>query len=157
MIRKLILSAVSLDLFAYLFGGATALHVAVEMEEAHEPFLAVFLSCTFPSVPDVYHVLKAKIPGLSWILAPDDLIIQHFAAIGEIGRLRAPLMMIQGDHDLMVPEAMSRDLFQAAEQVSFKRWCLIRGGNHDNLFYIASEPIREALSQFLQEMPSSSI
>ncbi len=131
-------------------GGAVAIEAATQL-----PFQAVFVLSTFTSVPDVYDVLKAKLPVLKWVMAQEKSIFQRFSSIDKIDRLQCPILMIQGDSDVIVPLSMSRRLFEKASSEKPNHHVIVPGGNHDNLFYIAAPQIMAELNLFLNRAESS--
>lgn len=60
------------------------------------------------------------------------LVRQHFASVEKIGRVSAPVLIIHGDRDQLIPHAMGLRLFQAAG--ASKELLTIPGADHNDLF-----------------------
>jgi pimeloyl-ACP methyl ester carboxylesterase len=82
-------------------GGAVALALALD----HPP-RGLILQSTFTSVRDM---ARAHYPFLPATLIPD-----AYPSLGRIGDLRAPLLVLHGDRDEVVPLAHGQALFNAA-------------------------------------------
>ena len=123
-------------------GGSVALEGALRL-----PFQALVVLCTFTSLKDVYLVLQQKFPILKWLLVSGDVIEQQFSSIDKIQHLRCPILVVQGDQDLIVTLEMSERLLARTTQVPFSKHLVIPGGDHDNLFAIAATPIMAELGE----------
>ena len=71
----------------------------------------------------------------------------HYDALGRIGRVRAPVLILHSPGDEIVPFAMAEALYAAANDP--KQLVRLRGGHNDN-FAIAAEIYRAALDEFLR-------
>jgi fermentation-respiration switch protein FrsA (DUF1100 family) len=72
-------------------------------------------------------------------------ITQRFDAAQKIGAVRAPVLVVHGDDDQLIPHALGRALFDAA--VSAKRFVLVPGGSHHDTHAVGEAPMRQALSE----------
>ena len=105
-------------------GGAVALALALE----HPP-AALVLQSAFTSVRDMARRHYPLIPPL---LVPD-----AYPSLRRIPDLRAPLLVIHGDRDEIVPLFHAEALFEAAREP--KRLLVIEGAGHNDLLTLARE------------------
>jgi len=102
-------------------GAAVALQLSLEAPPA-----ALVLEAPFPSVAAMgWHHYPLLYPLFGWLLSA------RYDSAEKIGRLRAPLLIIQGGADDIVPPAMARRLFNAAGEPKTLR--LIPGAGHNDL------------------------
>jgi fermentation-respiration switch protein FrsA (DUF1100 family) len=99
-------------------GGAVALALAVD-----RPPRGLILQSTFTSIRDV---ARAHYPFLPTVLIPN-----AYPSLRLIRRLRAPLLVLHGDRDDIVPVAQGRALFAAASEP--KRIRVFVGLGHNDL------------------------
>jgi fermentation-respiration switch protein FrsA (DUF1100 family) len=104
--------------FGESLGAAVALGLAVE-----QPPAAVVLRSPFTSLADVGRVHYPWLPvGL--------LLIDRYPSIDRVRSLAAPLLVIAGDRDDIVPPSLSERLFVAAPE---PKWFLqMRGAGHND-------------------------
>jgi hypothetical protein len=86
---------------------------------------------------------EAKQPLLPF-LGP--LIMRGFDSKEKIGRVRAPLLFMQGDRDEVIPYKLGRDLFAAAPEP--KSFWTVEGAGHNDLLEVAGDQYREHLAAF---------
>jgi hypothetical protein len=108
-------------------GGAIALELALRT-----PPRGLILQSTFTSVRAMAHLHYRVIPSA---LVPD-----AYPSIRRIGELRAPLLVLHGDRDEVVPLPQGRELFGAAPEP--KRMHVFRGLGHSDLVAAGSEYAR---------------
>jgi fermentation-respiration switch protein FrsA (DUF1100 family) len=113
-------------------GSAVAVHLA-----ARHPAAAVVLEAPFPSV-------RAVAATVLPLLGP--LLISGFDSQAEIGRLRAPLLVIHGDRDSTIPLRLGRRLYDAAPGP--KELWIVPGATHNDLVEAAGPAYRERLRRF---------
>lgn len=125
--------------FGRSLGSAVALEVAVEAAPA-----AVVLECPFTSLHD-----------LAWKMAPWTYALfgwwglrATFDNLGKIADLDAPLLLIHGSDDRVIPVDMSRRLF--AEARPPKDLLVVPGAGHSNSFQVDPAAYREAWRELLQ-------
>jgi fermentation-respiration switch protein FrsA (DUF1100 family) len=99
-------------------GGAVALALAVE-----SPPRGLILQSTFTSIRDA---ARAHYPFIPSVLIPD-----AYPSLRLISRLRAPLLVLHGDRDNIVPLAHGQALFAAATEP--KRIRVFAGLGHNDL------------------------
>lgn len=75
-----------------------------------------------------------------------------FANAAKIARIKCPLLIVHGTKDEVLPFAMGRSLFEAAQCP--KTFKAIKGGHHNNLEFVDPLGYWGAISQFLQTKPS---
>ena len=112
-------------------GGAVALALALE----HPP-AALVLQSTFTSVRDL---ARRHYPFIPPPLVPD-----AYPSLRRIADLRAPLLVIHGDRDEIVPLFHAEALFEAAREP--KRLLVIEGAGHNDLLTVAGEQWAEAVA-----------
>lgn len=109
------------DRVAYIgesLGAAVALRLAVE----HPP-RALILRSPFTSLADVGRVHYPWLPVAQ-------VLVDRYPSIERIGLLKAPLLVIAGERDTIVPARLSRTLYDAAPEP--KRFVLIPGADHND-------------------------
>ena len=99
-------------------GGAVALELALE----HPP-AGLVLQSAFTSVRDMARLHYPVVPGA---LVPD-----AYPSLRLIRDLRAPLLVIHGERDEIVPAAHGRALYEAAPEP--KRLLVVPGAGHNDL------------------------
>jgi fermentation-respiration switch protein FrsA (DUF1100 family) len=105
-------------------GGAVALALALE----HPPAALVLMS-TFTSVRDM---ARRHYPFIPPAVVPD-----AYPSLRRIPDLRAPLLVIHGDRDEIVPLLHGEALFDAAPEP--KRLHVVEGAGHNDLVMLAGE------------------
>lgn len=123
------------------FGESLGAAVAIELS-LHRPPAALVLRSPFTSLPDVGKVHYPWLP-LGWLLS------EHYPSIDRIGALSVPVMVIAGDRDDIVPESLSRKLFDAARNP--KRYLLVPGTGHNDPELIDGPGMLAAVKEFLSE------
>ena len=96
--------------------------VALELAVAHPP-AALILQSPFTSIRDIARVHYAFIPRA---FVPD-----AYPSLDRIPHLRAPLLVIHGTADAVVPLMHGEELFRAAPEP--KRLEVFRGAAHNDL------------------------
>lgn len=100
------------------FGRSLGAAVTVDLALAHPP-RGVVLESPFASVRAMGN---AVLPGAGWVLRT------RWDSLAKVPRLRAPLLVLHGDADGVVPYAQGRAIFDAAPEP--KAFFTIRGGRH---------------------------
>jgi fermentation-respiration switch protein FrsA (DUF1100 family) len=121
------------------FGESLGSAVAVELAAEHPP-AAIVLRSPFTSMADIgahhYPFLPVRL-----------LIRDRFPSIDRIVRIGAPLLVIAGDSDRVVPFEYSRRLYDAAP--SPKQLEVIRGADHNDYELLAGPEMLEAVLAFV--------
>ena len=115
-------------------GGAVAVDLAADGARG------LVLESTFTSMPEVGHV------ALPW-LPVRTLMRTQFNSLAKIRSYRGPLLQSHGTADRLIPFAMGRQLFAAANEP--KQFIAIPGGDHNDP---QTEEYYAALSAFLDRL-----
>ena len=105
-------------------GAAVALALALEAPPA-----GLILQSAFTSVRDMARFVMPLVPRF---VVPD-----AYPSLRLIGRLCAPLLVLHGEHDDVVPVAQGRALFAAAPEP--KRIEVLAGAGHNDLLLLAED------------------
>lgn len=124
--------------FGRSLGAAVALQLALE-----EPPAAVILESAFTSLAAMgrehYPILYTL---LGW------LVPARYDNAAKIGQLDAPLLLIHGSADTIVPVRMGRRLFELAPEP--KRLYLIENADHNDAYFLGDGDYWQAWRDFLQ-------
>jgi uncharacterized protein len=123
------------------FGESLGAAVAIGLATEHPP-AALVLRSPFTSLAEVGRVHYPWLPI-------GRLLIDRYPSIDRIGSLTAPLLVIAGDRDDIVPESLSKKLYEAAPDP--KRYQLVPGANHNDPELIDDPRLIEAVGRFLSE------
>ncbi|MGZ8996730.1 MAG: alpha/beta hydrolase, partial [Rhodospirillales bacterium] len=119
-------------LYGESLGSAVAIHLAAEQAARERPYAAVIGEGAPSSVADV----AAK----RYPFAPvRTLIKDRFDSQAKVGGINAPLLLLHGEDDTVVPQRFGRALYDAASEPKQVRW--IDGAGHNNLTYHAIDTI----------------
>jgi uncharacterized protein len=118
-------------------GGAIALDLALE-----RPPAGLVLLSAFTGVREVGRVHYPFVPAA---LVPD-----AYPALRGIPRLRAPLLVLHGDRDEIVPLEQGRNLFEAAPEP--KRMHVFRGLGHNDLVSGAGAEFAEVIAAWVRRV-----
>jgi fermentation-respiration switch protein FrsA (DUF1100 family) len=121
-------------LFGESLGGAVAVEIAAE-----EPVAAVILESTFTSLRELAHAVYRFLPEAA---TPDVYRSQDL-----IRRSKAPVLVIHGTEDEVVPFPMGKKLFEAAPHP--KRFFSVPGAHHNDVFDIAGKDYLGEIETFL--------
>ncbi|MBI3444790.1 MAG: alpha/beta hydrolase [Magnetospirillum sp.] len=107
-----------------LYGESLGSGVAMEMATRMEPMMVV-LECPFTSLPDLAPAYV--VPPLAQLL-----MVDRFDNLSKVRRLKAPLLVVHGDQDPLVPVAMGHALLAAADTI--KEGAFLPQGQHNDLW-----------------------
>jgi fermentation-respiration switch protein FrsA (DUF1100 family) len=124
--------------FGESLGSAVATTLAVE-----SPPSALILRSPFTSLEEVGRHHYPFLP-VRWLLH------DRFATIDRIGRLAAPLLVIAGDRDRIVPTALSLKLYESANEPKTLR--IVRGTDHNDAALAEGEGMIESIVEFLRNV-----
>jgi fermentation-respiration switch protein FrsA (DUF1100 family) len=127
--------------FGESLGAAVAVGLAVQ-----QPPAALVLRSPFTSLADVGAVHYPWLP-IRWLL------LDRYPSIERIASVRAPLLVIAGDRDDIVPLSLSRQLYDAA--VEPKRYVLVRGAGHNDPELLDGRQMLAEIEGFLSEILGS--
>jgi hypothetical protein len=120
-------------LFGESLGGAVAIDLAVKKEVG-----AVILESTFTSIGEV---AGRFIPGAGMFLKG------KFNSLSKISSLKAPLLILHGDEDELVPYALGRKLFAEANEP--KEFFTIKGAHHNDTYDVGGQTYVEVIRRFI--------
>lgn len=121
--------------FGHSLGGAIAVALAAQVDDES----GVIVEGSFTSVPDVFGSFK-----WGWLpLGP--LITQRFDAASRVGQLGAPLLVVHGSDDRLIPATLGRKLYEQAKEP--KRFLLVEGGTHHNTNAVGQAQYRQAVRE----------
>ena len=125
-----------------LFGRSLGCAVAAEMAARHDVY-AVVLESPFTSVSAMARRAYPFLPGLGLLTG------NMYDTLDKASRIEAPVMLLHGDSDEIVPFEMGREVFEAAPEP--KRFYRIRGAGHNDTYAVGGAPYLDALGSFLAE------
>jgi hypothetical protein len=124
--------------FGESLGSAVVTDLAVEAPPA-----ALILEAPFCSVREL---IRHHVPIL-----PIGLLFQtRYDTLAKIGRVRAPVLVLHGERDALVPLAQGERLFAAANEP--KAFYRIAGAGHNDTFLAGGAGYIEALRRFLDRL-----
>lgn len=123
-----------------LYGESLGSGVATKLASEH-PIGAVILEAPYTSIPDVAQTHYWYTPA-RWLL------LDRFDSIDRIDKVKAPLLILHGESDGVIPIKLGRALFAAAQEP--KEAHFIPGGGHSDLYdFGADRLIADFLSRYL--------
>lgn len=125
------------------YGQSLGSAVAVELARRAPPD-GLILETPFLSIQEM---AKAVMP----YLPVGALISTKYDSLSKIGAIHAPLLILHGDRDEVVPYTHGRRLFDAANEP--KRFYTITGAHHNDTYMIGGEGYYTVLREFLASLP----
>ncbi len=120
-------------IFGHSLGGAIAIDLASDIEDAS----GVIVEGTFTNIADV-------VSGFKWGWLPlRGLITQRFESIDKVKNIHAPLLVVHGTDDSLIPAALGKRLYNAATVP--KEFVLVQGGSHYTTNAVGQDQYRRAL------------
>jgi pimeloyl-ACP methyl ester carboxylesterase len=114
-------------------GGAVAVNLALE-----RPPAGLVLLSTFTGVRELGH--------LHYPLLPASLIPDAYPTVRRVPRLRAPLLVLHGDRDDIVPLAQARAVFAAAPEPKLIH--VFSGAGHNDLLELAGAEFARVIASW---------
>ena len=105
---------------------------------AEDPPAALVLEAPFASVQAM---VNATLPGAGWLFRT------RYDTLGTVGRVRAPVLVLHGDADEVVPHRQGRAVFEAASEP--KVFVRVPGAGHNDLAETGGETYWAAWAAFL--------
>jgi fermentation-respiration switch protein FrsA (DUF1100 family) len=127
------------------FGESLGTAVAAELAVAHPP-AALILRSPFTSMSDMARLHYGFLPT-RWILR------DRYATIDRVKRVNAPLMVIGGDADAIVPIAQTLQVYETASEP--KELLVIEGAGHNDQSMLAGREMTDAVVRFLLRLPTA--
>lgn len=126
-------------LFGKSLGGGVATEVAQDRR-----VMGLVLESTFRSIPSVARVLLPMIPADAMFKS------ERYASIERIGSIRAPVLVIHGTVDELIPFGEGRALYEKANHP--KELYVVEGAGHNNVSYVAGAAYGHRLRQWLDSI-----
>jgi fermentation-respiration switch protein FrsA (DUF1100 family) len=123
--------------FGESLGAAVTVGLALQ-----RPPAAMVLRSPFTSLADVAAVHYPWLPA-------GRLLLDRYPSIERIASVSAPLLVIAGDRDDIVPESLSRRLYDAAGEP--KRYVVIPGVGHNDPDLLDGRQMLDEIAGFLSE------
>ncbi len=121
-----------------LFGRSLGAAVAVEVALARRSG-AVILETPFRSVPALARELYPFVPSF--------LIRSRYDVEGKVARVGAPILIVHGDRDEIVPLAHARRIYELARPP--KRLYVIPGAHHNDTYLVGGDRYLQVWAEFL--------
>lgn len=112
-------------LYGESLGTGVAVQLAHEAARVGTPVGAVVLEAPYTSVAAAAQFHYPYLPAY-W------LVKDRYASIDKIADIGAPLMVIHGTHDQIIPERFGREVFAAAREPKMALW--LPKADHNNIF-----------------------
>lgn len=132
---------VSMEQVIY-FGRSLGAAVAVEMGICHTPY-AVILESAFPSIP---YMARRAYP----LLPVWPFLRTRYDSQAKIAKVNAPVLLVHGDRDDIVPIEAGIRLFDAAKEP--KELYTIRGAGHNDTYLVGGQAYFDALRSFVERL-----
>lgn len=120
-------------LFGESLGGAVAIDLAVKREVG-----MVILESTFTNIGEV---AGRFFPGAGMFFKG------KFNSLSKISSLKAPLLILHGDQDELVPYELGRKLFAEANEP--KEFFTIKGAHHNDTYDVGGQAYLDAIHRFI--------
>lgn len=121
--------------FGHSLGGAVAVDLAAQVDDLS----GLIVEGSFTSLRDLLATFK-----WGW-LPVGPLLTQRFEAAERMARVRAPVLVVHGSEDRLVPHSIGRALYERAPEP--KRFVLVQGGSHHSTNWVGSAQYREAVRE----------
>ncbi len=131
-------------LFGHSLGGAIAVQLAAALADAPaaDAPQGVIVEGTFTSIRDMFGTFK-------WGWLPISMLItERFDSLATVPRIKAPLLIVHGSNDAIVPARFGELLYEHA--TAAKRFILVDGGTHSTTSWRGGDQYREALREFFK-------
>jgi alpha-beta hydrolase superfamily lysophospholipase len=133
--------------YGHSLGGALAIDLASAVPS--DQLAGVIIESTFTSIPDLVRGMRwGWVPGIGLV------VTQRFDSWDRIAKVEAPLLILHGTADNVVPHTMADALFERAGSPA-KRLVKIEGGSHSG-FGGSTAVYREAIAGFMYSSAGAS-
>lgn len=123
-------------IYGHSLGGA----VAVEIASRHECG-GLIVESSFTSISDMARIMF-RVPLVGFIAK------SKFDSERKIANIRAPVLVIHGTRDWVIPFFMGQMLFEAAREP--KAFFPVEGAGHDDPFFVGGKEYYDRLLEFIQ-------
>jgi fermentation-respiration switch protein FrsA (DUF1100 family) len=123
------------------FGRSLGSAVAVELATRRPPF-ALILESPLPSIAELARHHYRFLPATG-------LLRTKYDSLSKIAKVRAPLLVLHGDQDDIVPFVAGMKLFDAANEP--KRFYTIQGAGHNDTYIVGGREYFRALREFVED------
>jgi len=123
------------------FGRSLGAAVAVEMATRHRPY-ALVLESPFTSIREMARLTYPFLPVWPFLRTKYD-------SLAKIGSVEAPVLVLHGDRDDIVPLETGRKLFLAAHEP--KEFFVIQGAGHNDTYLVGGDGYLQALRRFVED------
>lgn len=123
-----------------LFGRSLGAAVAGEVA-SRKPAAGLILESSFPSIEALARAHYFGLPA-HWLLHA------RFRLAERLRHISAPILVIHGDRDTIVPLEMGKQVFEAAKDP--KSFYLVTGADHNDLYQVGGRPYFERLKRFIE-------
>jgi fermentation-respiration switch protein FrsA (DUF1100 family) len=124
-------------LFGHSLGGAIAAHAAVDANVA-----ALVLESAFTSLDAIARTVYPFLPGFLF-----RRLRGHFDTRAAVARLQAPVLVIHGERDGIVPVAMGRAIHETAGARS--EWLPLPGADHNDVAWVGGAAYADRIASFV--------
>jgi alpha-beta hydrolase superfamily lysophospholipase len=125
-------------IYGHSLGTAVATQLAVD-KGAADGMGGLILEGGFTSLPEMARALAPSWFPVDWF------VTQKFATLEKIAKVPAPVLLVHGTGDRMVPHRFSEALYQAANNP--KQLVLVDGGSHYNTSWVGASQYRKAIAE----------
>ena len=125
-----------------LFGRSLGCAIAADAASKSQPY-AVILESPFTSVQAMAQRVYPFLPGVG------HLVRTKYDCLSRVANLGAPVMILHGDRDSIVPHEMGREVYEAARPP--KRFYRIEGADHNDTYLVGGAAYYSALADFLED------
>ena len=120
------------------FGHSLGAAVAIELAVDHPP-AGMALIAPFSSIRDMTKLIL-PLPMAGWIVR------NHYNSVGLMPKVRAPVVILHGEIDEIVPHAQGVKLFEAANHP--KTFVTLPDAAHNNAHHVAADVMARSLVEF---------
>jgi fermentation-respiration switch protein FrsA (DUF1100 family) len=124
------------------FGRSLGAAVAVEMGTRYQP-AGLILESAFPSIP--YMARRAYPFFPIW-----PFLRTRYDSQAKIAKVNAPLLIVHGDKDGIVPTEAGRQFFDTAKEP--KQFYLIRDAGHNDTYQVGGQAYFDTLRDFVERL-----
>ncbi|MEO8485953.1 MAG: alpha/beta fold hydrolase [Betaproteobacteria bacterium] len=128
-------------IYGHSLGTAVATELAVA-KGAEDGMGGLILEGGFTSLPEMARALAPSWLPIDWF------VTQKFATLDKIAKVPAPVLLVHGTGDRMVPHRFSEALYAAANEP--KKLVLVDGGSHYNTSWAGADQYRAAIAELFQ-------